>query len=125
MLCRWQLQPDRRWPQTELLAALHCHCMQLLAQASDHLPAELCSLKGTGIISSSNGSGDGYSSGSGSGTGNSSSSIRSGGSPSQQAAWQRCIAEVQHNLLLVLQLTKHLQDHNERGSLDSLLAENM
>jgi hypothetical protein len=39
----------------------------------------------------------------------------------QRQAWRQCLAQVQHDLLLVLQLTKHWQYHNTIGSFPGLL----
>jgi hypothetical protein len=78
-----------------MLAALQSHCMQLLAQARDGLPPNCC----TASSSSNTWGGASFSD---------SGSIQQ----QQRQAWQLCMAQVQHNLLLVLQLTKHWQNSN-------------
>jgi hypothetical protein len=81
-----------------MLAALHSHCMQLLVQARDGLPPDC----GTAAASSSTTRG-------GASFGDSESLYHQ---QQQQQAWQLCMAQVQHNLLLVMQLSKHWQDSN-------------
>ena len=70
--------------------------MQLLVQAREQLPPEACSIGSSSA---------GYSS-------SSSSSRGQQGHQQQHAAWQLVCAQVQYNLLLVLQLTKHWEHHN-------------
>lgn len=87
-----------------LLGALHCHCMQLLAQAREHLPPEACALQGQHSSSSS--------------------SQPSQPQPQQlhdEEAWRLCLAQIQHNLLLVLQLIRDWQHHNAHCCLSSVL----
>jgi hypothetical protein len=96
--------------------------MQLLALAQEFLPPAACAFDSTATTSSSSSS--------------SSSSARCGkdvgGSGHQQQqqqqqqeeaeeAWQLCLAQVQHNLLLVLQVMKHWQYHNAHLCLGSTL----
>jgi hypothetical protein len=94
---------DSAAQQQMFLAALHCHCMQLLAQARDQLPPATCSL--------------GHSAGSS----RSSNDSASGQQQLLLQAWQQCLQQVQHNLLLVLKLTKHWQQLNGSGQFEELL----
>mgnify|MGYP001810463094 CR=1 FL=1 len=88
--CRWRVGPCQEG-RTQLLEALHCHCMQLLSQARDQLPAEVCLLGQPGSPGCSSGC----------------SSPKSDPEQQQQReAWQLCLSQVQHDLLLVLQLTQ-------------------
>jgi hypothetical protein len=102
---RWQVQDSHKQGQAMLLASLHSHCLQLLAEAQCQLPAAAC------VLGQHN---------------HSSGSSVDGGSDKQQLqqqrqAWQQCLAQVQRNLMLVLQLTKHWQHHNTIGSFPEFL----
>jgi hypothetical protein len=103
-----------------LLQALHCDCLQLLAQARDELPPETYCVGQHSRVSSSISSSSGGAGGGSSGGGSSSSRPISAASrdasaqqqqqQQQQQAWQLCLAQVQHNLLLLLQLSRRWQE---------------
>lgn len=149
--CRWTLPASRFTSQQQLLTALHHHCMQLLAQARDLLPPQACTLgqhssstssttnrsssgSNTGQSGSSTEAGSSLHGEQATGAVNSSSSSSAGVQQQQLAlqarevlqqqrdAWQLCLAHVQHNLLLVMQLTKHWQHHNAHLCLDMVLS---
>jgi hypothetical protein len=96
--------------------------MQLLAQARDQLPPEACGVGQHPRISSSSSisSGSGGSRGGVGGASGSSSSRPAAAAAAstdasaqqqqQQQAWQLCLAQVQHNLLLLLQLSRLWQE---------------
>lgn len=85
--------------------------MQLLAQAREQLPPEACPLQGQHTTSSS------------------SSQLSPSPSPQPQpqqqlhdeGAWRLCLAQVQHNLLLTLQLIRDWRHHNAHCCLSSVL----
>jgi hypothetical protein len=89
-----------------LLAALHCHCMQLLAQARDQLPSQTCALGQAAASNASSGGG-------------------CSSSQQQQQAWQQRLQQVQHNLVLVLQLTRHWQQDNVFAAFEKLYSKRM
>jgi len=95
-----------------LLAALHSHCMHLLTQAQEQLPAEACLFRGSTSKHSSQDSAAGSFGG---------MQLPPGEQQQhQQLAWQLCCAQVQHDLLLVLQLTEHCQHHNQVVGLEHM-----
>lgn len=103
-----------------ILAALHCHCLQLLAQARDLLPPQACTLGGQQERSRARGS---CSSSAGS---RASSAVpnRQSSHPQlncQRQAWQAYVSQLQHNLLLVLTLTRQWQQGSVRSSAPQLL----
>lgn len=93
-----------------LLAALHSHCMHLLTQAREQLPAEACLFRQSTSKHSSQDS-----------AAASFGSMQLQPDKQQQLAWQLCCSQVQHDLLLVLQLTKHWQHHNQVAGLEHML----
>lgn len=101
--CRWQLDLSRMRSQQQLLTAIQCHCMQVLAQAHEQLAPAACMV---GSCRSS------------------SSSSQDAELQLQRQAWRQCVSVVQHNVLLVLQLTKQWKQHNALGALERLLRRN-
>lgn len=95
-----------------LLAALHSHCLQLLAEAQRQLAPAACVLGPQASVAAHCSSRD-------SGGGSSEQQLQQ-----QRQAWQLCLAQVQHNLLLVLQLTKHWQYQNAHLCLNLVLSNN-
>lgn len=87
--------------QKLMLAALHAHCTQLLVRARDELQPECCT------ISASNSSGHVLFCG-----GHDPLLVTRQPSPQQQQLWQLCAAQLQHNVLLMLQLARHWQERN-------------
>jgi hypothetical protein len=98
------LAEDRQKSQQQLLRALHCHCMQLMAQARDNLMPAACTAGSRRAI-------DGA------------VSTLDQQQQQQRQMWQQCVQQVQHNLLLVLQLTKHWQDGNKVSAYEDTFQE--
>jgi hypothetical protein len=90
--------------------------MQLLAQARDTLTPDACILgKGAAARSSrSHGSGSDPLAG----------DDNQQQQQQQQQAWQFCVVQVQHNLLLVLQLLQQWWHDNAHGSLNTAICTN-
>lgn len=105
-----------RQHQQLLLAALHSHCMQLLIQARELLPAGVCRL-GQGSSSSSCKGLDGCA-----GQVHQQPELQPKWQQ-QQLAWQVCCAQLQRNMLLVLHLIKGWQDWNPRHGYKGLFEE--
>jgi hypothetical protein len=126
--------------QAVLLASLHCHCTQLLVEARDQLPLHACgvgqrpcsgcrTIAGPDNDCQCSSKASGSSSDSADATGscsNGSCEVGFQGGLQQQRqqreAWQLCLAQVQRNLLLVMQLTKHWQRGNASGGVVDLLS---
>jgi hypothetical protein len=101
-----------------LLASLHCHCMQLLAQACDCLPAETCTLgQQPRASSSSSSAGDSSSNRPPAAASRDASAQQQQQQQQQQQAWRLCLAQVRHNLLLLLQLSKLWQEQHRQSAL--------
>jgi hypothetical protein len=125
-----------------MLTALHHHCMQLLAQARDLLSPQACTLSQVSNRSTNSSISGGSAGRSGSSRAHGEQAAGASGSSAagfeqqrqqqqagevlqqQRQAWQLCLAQVQHNLLLVMQLTKHWQHHNAHLCLDMVLSKN-
>lgn len=105
--CRWKLPEATCQGQILLLHSLHSHSMQLLAQARDELLPDCCTASSSGIQGGARCSDSG--------------SLQQ----QQRQAWQLCVAQVQHNLLLVMQLSKHWQDSNVLGGYQPTFEEYM
>jgi hypothetical protein len=95
--------------QSLLLTALQSHITQLLSMARELLAPSVCTLGQQSSSSSSSNVGGGSSS---SNSSASASELNPQQEQQQRRAWELCLAQVQHDLLLVLQLTKHWRHHN-------------
>jgi len=122
-LCRWMVDATARQHQKLLLAALHSHCMHLLIQARELLPAGVCRL---GQGSSSRGSYEGLDGC----AGQMQQPVQQQPElqlrwQQQQLAWQVCCAQLQRNMLLVLHLIRGWQDWNADHGYQGLFEEYM
>jgi len=79
--------------------------MQVLSNAREQLPPEVCMLGNS-------------STGGGSSAGSSADAAIQ-----QQQQWRLCCTQVQHDLLLVLQITKHWQQQNAHRCLQEVVLE--
>jgi hypothetical protein len=100
--------------------------MQLLALAQELLPPDACTLGSTGSSSSSSSSARHCKDAGGSGHPQQQQQQQQRERQQQEeegaeAAWQLCLAQVQHNLLLALQVMKHWQYHNAHMCLGSTI----
>lgn len=88
------------------MTSLHSHCMQVLSNAREQLPPEVCMLGNSSSTSGSSGAG---------------SSADAAIQQQQQQQWRLCCTQVQHDLLLVLQITKHWQQQNAHRCLHEVV----
>jgi len=86
--------------------------MHLLTQAREQLPVEACLFRHSIPKHSSHDS---------AAASFGSMKLQPDEQQQQQLAWQLCCTQVQHDLLLVLQLTKHWQHHNQVAGLEHML----